>query len=264
MRIIILLIAYLSAASCVFSTENGELDYSSYYAKGVRLYNIRAKINNGSHADQINIDNAIKYFKTAIMNNKQERLSTIYLLKSYEFKGNYTLISDNDKKYLFADGKELGENMMRKFPNDPEIKYWYMINLGRWAETQGVVKSAKAGVAGDIKEMCEDLIKANPYYNDAGAYRVLGGMYLKVPYIPFILTWPSDEKAVEMLSKANNLAPTNIANKLIYAEALYENKDKDKAIAILTSIISTTPRNDKYLEDKRVINQAKELLKNFS
>ena len=212
------------------------------------------------YAPSMPIDKAITYFKQALTDRTVERKAGEMLLYSYYFKGSYVNLTEEQQEAVYASGKSMGEQLLAKYPNDPAIKFWYMANLGGWGMLIGKLQAAKDGVTDQIKQLCEDVIAMAPEYHQAGGYRVLGALHYKLPRIPFILSWPSDETAMEYLSKAYKLAPEHPANCYHYAMILDEYGRTDESIRILEEIISRTPRQEMLVEDMRIIERSRESL----
>ena len=45
-------------------------------------------------------------------------------------------------------GKDLGEKLIISYPESAAARYWFLVNLGSWAEVYGTMAAAKEGVAG--------------------------------------------------------------------------------------------------------------------
>lgn len=134
-----------------------------------------------------------------------------------------------------------------------------MANLGRWGQAISVLKAHEKGVLGEVKTITEDLIQSNNNFDEAGAKRILGAIHFKAPNIPFVLTWPSEDIALELLKAAYGAAPKNFGNGRLYAEALIKNGNDSKAKALLEELINRAPRKDHLLEDLKNIEEAKTL-----
>ena len=92
---------------------------------------------------------------------------------------------------------------------------------------------------------------------------MLGAVHLKSPYIPFILSWPSDDKALNYLSLAYEIG-TATPNQTVYlARALYANNKKEEAISMLSALLDQKVSELNKLEDIEQHDIAAELLKNW-
>ena len=232
------------------------------FDEGVNWYNKRADGSNGIYASSIPIDNAIKVFQKDIDNNRNKN-SIVYLLKSYFFKGAYVYKDIELKKEIFNKGKKLAENYLEIYPESADIRYWYLVNLGRWAEVYGKIKAAREGVAGIMKEQSEKIIELDPNYKNGGGYFMLGAVHLKSPYIPIILSWPNKNKALEYLQLALDTGDATLVQKIYLAQALYESEKKEQAKKILYEVVHSDLNQNEIVEQLNDIEEAKQLLKTF-
>ncbi len=224
--------------------------------KGKSYFDKRAENAQDLTAKKKYINKCIKILKKEI--NDPEAITL--LLRAYEFKGSFTQLSDKKKKELFKIAVDLGSEKVKDYPNHPGILFYYSANLGRWGQEISILKAHKEGITDDLREMLEKVDQLDQDFAEAGAKRLLGGMHLKIPKVPFVMTWPSEEKALVLLENAYETSRDNPANAKLYAEALIENNYKEEGIALLKQVASKTPRSHKYLEDKRVILEAKKIL----
>ena len=174
---------------------------SSNLNEGISYYESRGNNYQNLVASTKNIDKAISFFEKMIESNQHDKESTIFLLKSYYYKGEYLVSNSDEKKTIFNLGKSLAESAINKFPNSVEIRYWYLVNLGSWAKVYGIFKAAREGVADIMKEQSKVIISLDSEYEDGGGYFMLGAVHYKSPYIPFILSWPDINIAIENLDK---------------------------------------------------------------
>ena len=177
----------------------------SFFNQGVLEYNNRSIDSEGLSASNIHIDKAINLFEKELNNSKNNIEQTIiYLLKSYYFKGEYVIEDIDSKKIIFDKGKKIAERYIPIYPKSAAIRYWYLVNLGSWAESYGTLKAAREGVADIIKEQSEKIIELDSEYKNGGGYFMLGAVHLKSPYIPFLLSWPNKKEALKYLQLAGN------------------------------------------------------------
>ncbi len=237
---------------------------SSYIARDymeehcINTYNERSRNN----IDSV-ISNCLKASEASIAVSMNNLEAVIYLLRSYYFKGKYATHDEESKKVLFDKGKDLAEKYIKQYPDNAAIRYWYLVNLGSWAEVYGTLKAAREGVADIMKEQSEAIIKLDPYYKDGGGYFMLGAVHLKSPYIPFLLSWPDKDKAVEYLSKAMDTGKATLVQKRYLAHALYKTGQEEHARELLNEVINSNPSEDEYIEDLEDIREAELLLKSF-
>jgi len=237
------------------------------FKEGVVEYNRRSINSEGLYASVIHIDKAIKLFEKELDNNpnnvelKEE--TVLYLLKSYYFKGEYAIKSIDSKKIIFDKGKTLGEKYISIYPQSAAIRYWYLVNLGSWAEVYGILKAAREGVADIMKEQSQKIINLDSNYKNGGGYFMLGAVHLKSPYIPFLLSWPSKKEAVKYLQLAIDTKEKTLVQKTYLAHAFYKTGLRKEAVEILNEVINSEPSRDERIEDLNDINKAKELFKTF-
>jgi len=231
--------------------------------KGHRVYDRRSE---GSHEDVAQpepINEAIAFYIQAMDDPDAEVEATIALLKSYYFKGKYACKSEDEQKVVFNKAKSLAMAALKKYPHRAEIHYWYTTNLGSWAEIYGIFSAAKEGVADQIKVHAMKVIELDPHYENGGGYFMMGVIHYKSPYIPFLLSWPDNKEAVAFLEKAVGTGEATPVQKVYLAQALYKEKDKQRALAILNEVASMKPYMDELLYDWEQIKKARGLLKDL-
>ena len=112
----------------------------SYLEKGISEYNQRHL---GCVEDQAKpgpISSAIGHFEKALDKKDDKYEASLYLLKSYYFKSKFVIKDKKVKKDLLKKGKDLGLSLVEKFPNSVEYRYWYLVNLGSWAQLPRLTK----------------------------------------------------------------------------------------------------------------------------
>ena len=234
------------------------------FNQAVIEYNNRSVDSDGLVASSEHIDRAITLFEKELDSNPNTIEQTvIYLLKSYYFKGEYVIADIDLKKEIFDKGKDLAEKYIPAYPNSAAIRYWYLVNLGSWAEAYGTLKAAREGVADIMKNESEKIIDLDSNYKNGGGYFMLGAVHLKSPYIPFLLSWPDKEEAVKYLQLAANTKEASLVQKKYLADAFYKTGKKEKAIELLNEVINSQPSENDRIEDLNDINKAKELLETF-
>jgi len=135
--------------------------------------------------------------------------------------------------------------------------------LGSWSEVYGILTAAKEGVADLMRLHSEKIIELDPGYWDGGGYFMLGAVHFKSPYIPFLLSWPSNDEAVEYLTLAYETGSPTPSQIVYLARALHKDGQKDQAIKLLDKLISTPLSDDELVEDYEQQDRAKELLSDW-
>ncbi|MBI1285953.1 MAG: hypothetical protein GC178_00055 [Flavobacteriales bacterium] len=252
MKTTALLLSSLLMFTATFAQENFE--------EGLRWYNSRTSGANGIKANPAHINKAITSFQLALNNHENERETVIYLMRCYIFKARFTQDSDSDKRKTFQLAKELGDKYVPKYPIDKELRFEYLSALGQWGEVMGVFRAAKEGVVDKVKTQMEALIKLDPEFRKGVPERALAVLNLRVPKIPFILSWPDKKKSLVMTTKVVDKYPDDIGNNFYHAEALVENGKEEEAKSYLMRALSMQPEQEYLLEDRSLHIQAKKML----
>lgn len=252
---LILLLVSLGPAPLFSQEPDGSM---TPLEKGRYWFDRRAQGANGDEADSEPINKALEHLDRAMSENPSETAAA-YLLRSYYVKGTYVPLSQAEKEDVFATGKKRGEKLIEQFPESVAVLYGYTSNLGRWAEVYGIFSAAREGVADRVRELCERMIEIDSTYAGGGPYRVLGILHQEAPYIPFILSWPSNEKAIKNLEKALEIAPQDPGNIYHYARVLNAVGRTEEALGQLEKLKDRTARESHRLEDRRILTKAKKL-----
>ena len=231
--------------------------------KGVEYYQKRQEGSKGILASVENIDKAIEQFSSTLLTPESDKDAALYLLKSYYYKAEFAVQNKEEKKGVFNLGKTLGEKYIEKFPDSPEFRYWYLVNLGSWAQVYGILTAAREGVSDLMKIHSEKIIELDPTYRNGGGYFMLGAVHYKSPYIPFLLSWPDNDEAIKYLQLAVETGKAEMNQKNYLAQAVNKNGQHDKARKLLTEVINTEPDPANLVEDLDDIKEAKQLLEDL-
>lgn len=230
------------------------------FEEGLRWYNSRTSGSSGIKANPEHINKAIAFFNKALANRENELETVIYLMRSYIFKARFTQDSDSDKRKTFQLAKELGDKYVPKYQLSKELRFEYLSSLGQWGEVMGVFRAAKEGVVDKVKAQMEALIKLDPEFRNAVGERSLAVLNMRVPKIPFILSWPDKKKSLQMTTNIIRRYPDDIGNNIYHAEALIENGREKEAISYLQRALSMQPTDEYLLEDRHFHLEAKKML----
>jgi len=235
----------------------------THFERGVALYDQRANQSNGLTANKEYIEQAINQFLKAMKIPGDELEAGVYLLKCYYYRGKFVAGNDDEKKDNFNEGKFLGERLIDSYPGSAAAHYWYLVNLGSWSEIYGILSAAKEGVANTMRKLSNKIIDIDKNYSDGGGYFMLGAVHFKSPYIPFLLSWPSDKEALKYLSIAYETGESTPNQTVYLARALYKNGQTQKAISLLSSLLEEEISESNKLEDIDQHDIAKEQLKEW-
>ena len=231
--------------------------------EGADFYSKRQDGSKGTLAFTGNIDKAIKQFSSALLSPESEKDAALYLLKSYYYKAEFAVQDKEEKKNIFNEGKALGEKYIEKYPTSAEFRYWYLVNLGSWAQVYGILTAAREGVSDLMKTHSEKIIELDPEYQNGGGYFMLGAVHFKSPYIPFLLSWPDNDDAIKYLQLSVDTGNAEMNQKNYLAQALSKDGRDKKARALLTEVINTEPSTTTLVEDLDDIEEARQLLEDL-
>lgn len=251
----------LFLCSLFFLTPFSLLIGQNTFDRGKELYELRAADADSFRADPANINKAIEAFSKSFDQNIKTRQSAAYLLKAYYFKGMFAGLPESQQKEVYDTGKILGEKMIERFPDSVPIKFWYSANLGKWADAHGFVKSATSGVAKKLRRVCNNIIEMNPHYQGGGGYRILAQVHFYSPNIPLLMGWPSNDKALNLIEKAMDIAPNHPPNRMNYAQILLEFDRKEEAKKQLQYILDMEPRATHIVEDRYIKYRSRQIIK---
>ncbi len=213
-------------------------------------------------ADSSTINKAIHWYRQAVNENSgEQKYEAVWkLLRAFYFKATFTTDDKEYRQRLYHRAIDFGEKVVDEYPKGVELHCWLGILWGYLGEVQGLLTSARQGVAGKVKYHAEKTIELDADYLDAGGYRMLGLLHRKVPKIPLVLTWPSKKKALSYLERAYKMAPDNLFNKLYLAQALAEQDQQERSKRLLKEIVETEDVAHGLAADTMIKHQAKKLL----
>jgi len=227
---------------------------------GIDAYNKRGEGSTGATAQSGPINEAINHFKRAFKYPENELDAGIYLLQSYYYKGKYVLKDENSQKEAFSRGKVLSEELIKKYPNSGALRYWYLVNLGSWAEVYGIIAAAREGVADIMRTESLKIIELDPNYQNGGGYFMLGAVHYKSPRIPFLLSWPSNDEAVKYLTMAYETGSTTPNQTVYLAQALKKDGLDKRAKNLLQELVAAPLLSEYLVENTEQKELAKSLL----
>ncbi len=247
-----ILVSFLSLNTAICSAQTD-------FEQGVAYFDKRAEIRDGLVVDSANINKAIIHFKLAANIPEFNETALDHLLLCYYYKAAFVDRGKKNQKETYLIGKTLGEQAVKKYPKNQAILMWYIANYSKYGEAQGIVTSAKNGLADKIKTLTEKLLELNPKFADGSPHRIMGVLHYKVPNIPLFLTWPDRKEAEKHLKQAIAINPKAISNLYYYAEFLVEEKRYVEAEVVLNKLFNQEPRKTAIIEDLYDISMAKKL-----
>tara|TARA_X000001036_G_scaffold176970_3_gene167506 strand:- start:461 stop:1228 length:768 start_codon:yes stop_codon:yes gene_type:complete len=232
------------------------------FEEGKAYYNNRSEGANGLIPKIDNISKAIKIFESLqepYNTSDADLNASIYLVKSYYFMAQYVAKGNDDKLLYFELAKDLSERYIYKYPESVELLYWNLATISNWAKLLGVRQISQLGAADNYRDKAVDVIVMDSNYEDGGGYFLLGAVYFTAPYIPLMISWPDDNKAVKYFKRAIETGRATPLQLIYLAKALIETDELDEARNVLKQVMNTTPSEMNYIEDSNYITEAKNI-----
>jgi len=181
------------------------------------------------------------------------------ILKATYFYATYAEKDVNEQKKALQRAIDIGEAVAEKNPGSVALSYQLGGCWGRWGEANGIIASARKGVADRVKTFAEQTVSLDPEYAEGGGFRTLGRLHYKAPYIPLVLSWPDKNESIRQLAMAVKAGPDNLTNHFFYAESLYDRGFYAEALEQVDMVIHAKPDPSKIVEDMRDKKEAGEL-----
>jgi tetratricopeptide (TPR) repeat protein len=248
---------------------SAQLSAADLMAKADSLFEQRNAAYNAKNnlADNANINQSISLYNKIITTStdaqvKQEAAWKV--LQAYFFKALFTTTDADEKVKIFSEAVAIGEKAVDESPQSVAVNCWFGIVLGYLGEVDSKLNSLRNGIPGRVKKQAEKVIALDENFLDGGGYRMYGRLHFIVPNVPLVMGWPSKKKSVEYLEKACKIAPENLFNKLYLAEILLDQKQTERAVKILQSIVNAKEIRHDIAIDTFIKRQAKLLLEKAS
>ncbi|MBI5682843.1 MAG: hypothetical protein HZC45_06740 [Deltaproteobacteria bacterium] len=248
----------------ISSVSYGSEIQREWIERGDNFFNQRGENNDGDWADTLPIENALSSYLKAYETGEPSEELIEKILKASYFYATYAEKDPARQKEILNRAIKIGEYGIKRYPNSVAINYQMSGCWGRWGEANGIIASARQGVAEKIRGFAEKVISLDPKYADGGGYRALGRLHFKAPYIPLILSWPDKKEALRLLSLAVGTGPENLTNHLFYAESLYHAGKIDKSLKEADIILDAELNPKKIVEDLRDKKEAERLKERIS
>lgn len=234
------------------------------FEKALNWYEQRAEGAIECSAKPDNINNAIALFEQVYKSKDHELQAGIYLMRSYIWKARFTQESKSDKRKTLQLAKDIGDHLVPLYPNNKDLRFEYISAMGQWGAVLGVFRAAKEGVVDKVRTQMNALIALDIDYRNGVPKRALAALHLRVPKIPFIISWPSKKEALEMTTEVVNKYPNDIGNNFYHAEALIANGQKEAAIPYLEKALTFAPKPKYLLEDRHLLLEVRQMLADIS
>ena len=167
------------------------------------------------------------------------------LTRAHYWLGEHT-DSEDEKLAIFEKGTEYAKKGIDLKADCVDCYYWLGVNYGVYGEAKGVLKSLS--LIDPIKDAMNKVIELDPEYSGGAAYRVLGRMEYKVPWV----AGGSKKESAKYLEKAFELNPNSFLTRRFLAETYLGLKKKDKAESVLEwALTAPEPTDPSEIEDKK-------------
>jgi len=168
---------------------------------------------------------------------------------------------ERKQKEILQRATVIGAEAVEMYPDDAAINYQLAGCWGRWGEVNGLIASARKGVADKVKLYGEKTIRLDPDLEEGGGYRTMGRLHFKAPYIPFILSWPDKGQSLKNLAMAVEKGPHNLTNHLFYAESLVHAEAYRDALSHVDFVLTADLDESRIVEQLRDKKEAEALKK---
>lgn len=155
-------------------------------------------------------------------------------------------------------GVHAGEQAARLNPSRPEGHFWTAANMGRLAESHGLMQGLK--YRGRVKEGLERVVAIDRGWEQGSADRALGLWFFKVPR----LFGGNRAKAEEHLRRALTFNPKSTATLFYLSEVLNASGKKEEATRLLKETLEVPLDPEWAPEDREFRRLAEARLKNVS
>ena len=182
-----------------------------------------------------NVERAVAMWKQAAEMDPSDSEPCYRVAMGYYFIGRFAGADEERQKEIFTQGKEWGEKAVERNPESPEAHYWLAVNMGKWGEVHGILKSLRS--VGTMEEHLKEVQRLDPTYYYGGPDRVLGRILAKKPR----LLGGSKTEAEEHYRKSLEIAPTYSLTLLYLAELLEDKGEEEGAKRILEKILTLDP-----------------------
>jgi len=226
---------------------------SAVRAEGAALEAARALA--GADRDPAAIDRARDRLEEGIRESGVERADPMLLIEAsrvWYLYGELRATETETKIAAFERGRVLGEEAARRAPSEPLAHLWHGINLGRWAELRGVLRSMVA--VRTVKREVAETIRLAPDLPDAQAFA--GGV---AGHLPRFLGG-DDAVAEQHLRRALALDPRRTGFRLELATFLAERNRTDEARRELLAVVDEKAPSDRLFAVLRDRPRARRLL----
>jgi hypothetical protein len=253
-RIFVFLLSFI--ACVVYASVATSADWQATLQQGDELYNKRSE-----STGENDVNASIKKYEEALKgipeSDEKARLDVyIKLSRAYFTLADVFAKKDEAQSEFSNQGQDWAEKALDIDEDSAAAHYWMGSNLGLWREINRVSFRGGLGGGGIMKEF-EKAAQLDP--------KGLDGMpYMRMA--EFSLAKDNPEEAKKYAEEAVKIQPKLLKNKLILAQALWENEDKAGSKKLLDNIASQPDNSlpNAILENRVAIEAAKRVLQDIA
>ena len=198
---------------------------------------------------------ALQLYRSAYFDRKSDPEAGWRLAMACYFVGLRLTKESDEKKELFAEGREAGKASVAANSRCAPCHFWTAINIALYGEAAGVFKQVFQ--LGDVKEHLKASIAADPGYAYSGAYRLLGTIEQKLPGI----LGGSNHRARENFERAIAISPEEPLNYLFLARLLSNELSRpNEGLEIAKRGLKVSPPTPDRVEAVEAIDDLKEFV----
>jgi len=128
------------------------------------------------HEDPHRIDEARDLLEDAITRERPADAVTL-LSRIYFLAGEVRATTDDDKLAAFGRGRDLGKLALEIAPRSEDAHVWYALNLGRWGQSKGMMRSLF--LLPTIREELHTIFSINP--RSVRGHALAGNLFFELP-----------------------------------------------------------------------------------
>lgn len=163
-------------------------------------------------SDPSKAQKALSLYREYYASHKEDADAAWRVSMSCYFAGFEIAKSKQEKKRLFAEGRDSGLAAVKLNPDSAEANFWTAVNMALYGETVGVLKMLFT--LGAVRGYLAKSAVIDPAYAYGGAYRILGKIEQELPGI----LGGSNERAKDYYLKAISIAPDEPLNYYFLAD----------------------------------------------
>ena len=263
---------------------------SADLAAGDAAWERRAEGHDGPVPRPEPVRQAITSYERVIAADPDDDAARIKLLRALYFLGEYATGEKRAKVAVFERGREVAEIGIDRLtagfggearprwdapavhealaahltdrPDAVGIYLWAANHWALWGRYRGPLSAARQGAAGHIRDYAQIVIALDPAYDRGGGPRVLGRLHHEAPRVPLVTGWIDRKKGLAELTRAVELAPGDLLNRLYWIESVIDHDKgrRGEAIEELRRLVEREPSPVDLIEELNVLVDGRELL----